>query len=67
MQYDTVGNPIIFHDQCAFCRLDTGGQHELWCPCRQSSQIKTVEEILKEIRERSHLHLGQAWQKLADM
>lgn len=31
MQIDTAGNPI--YDQCAYCQLDTGGKHQLGCPC----------------------------------
>jgi hypothetical protein len=34
MQDDTAGNPIIFYDQCAYCTIDTGGTHQLGCPCR---------------------------------
>lgn len=35
MQYGTVGNPIIVYDMCAYCHLDTGGNHQHWCPCYQ--------------------------------
>ena len=36
MQYDTGGNPIIFYDMCGCCQLDTGGNHQHWCPLYQS-------------------------------
>ena len=33
MQYNTAGQPMEFYDMCAFCELDTGGNHQVWCPC----------------------------------
>lgn len=32
MKIDTGGNPIIYYDMCAYCNLNTGGQHEPDCP-----------------------------------
>lgn len=49
MQYDTAGNPIIFYDMCAFCDIDTGGNHQSWCPCYQAPIIpKTSYSIFVE-------------------
>ncbi len=33
MEYDTVGNPIFYYDQCACCQIGTGGGHQANCPC----------------------------------
>lgn len=67
MQYDTAGNPIIFYDMCAFCKLDTGGNHQSWCPCYPHKVIDEVivDERLRVIRERSHIKYGDAWWQLA--
>jgi len=35
MQYDTAGQPMEYYDMCAFCELDTGGRHQVLCPCYQ--------------------------------
>ena len=65
MQYDTVGNPMLFYDMCACCDMDTGGRHQCWCPCYQPigeptlvSEMKSniffkqlVEEGLEDIRQ----------------
>ena len=48
MQYDTAGNPIIFYDICAYCDLDTGGNHQHWCPCYQVP-IPQVDPIELEL------------------
>lgn len=31
---DSAGNLILFYfyDYCPYCKLDTGGSHEWWCP-----------------------------------
>ena len=52
MQYDTAGNPIIFYDQCACCNIDTGGNHQHWCPCNPESIIhKLTEQGFEDIRQ----------------
>ena len=92
---DTAGNRRFFTEGCSYCRMSTGGQHEINCPCanlKVADEVKeyifpeTREELfldpklqafydkkgyteqrLKEIRERSHIKYGEAWQKLAEM
>jgi len=29
---DTAGSPVHYYDMCAYCNLDTGGNHEGSCP-----------------------------------
>ena len=53
MQYDTAGNPIIFYDQCAFCELDTGGNHKSWCPLYQPLN---ADNRLKPILSFTYVH-----------
>ena len=49
MQHDTVGNPIIFYDACAFCEIDTSGNHQLNCPCHKDTNITSSSLLVKEI------------------
>ena len=32
MNIDTAGNPVYHYDMCAYCSLNTAGQHEPDCP-----------------------------------
>ena len=56
MQYDTAGNPIIFYDMCAYCDMDTGGNHQQGCPCQQPP-MKTKEQLLAEIENSTYTHI----------
>lgn len=62
---DTAGQYHPFIDMCAFCEIDTGGNHQDWCPCYPHTVIDEVIPDEKLIRERSHRELGEAWQYLA--
>jgi hypothetical protein len=56
MQYDTAGNPMISYDQCAYCNLDTGGNHAINCPCNPNfnitNEITQIEKEIKLIQEK---------------
>ena len=43
MNIDSIGNPIYHYDMCAYCSLDTAGQHEPDCPLYQERQSITVK------------------------
>ena len=56
MQYDTAGNPMVFYDMCACCDLDTGGNHQHWCPCYQPPiQKESYAEFQKRGRWKDNL------------
>jgi len=45
MTIDTAGNLIIFYDMCAYCLMDTGGRHELHCPCYNNTFLEAWPKI----------------------
>ena len=65
MQYDTGGNLIIFYDMCACCDLDTGGNHQHWCPCYQSSiQKETYAQFGVRLKVEIDNHPEWGWKLL---
>ena len=49
---DTAGqyHPLI--DTCAYCEMDTGGNHQWFCPCNPHSiQFQLYEQGIIDLRE----------------
>ena len=93
----TDGQEYTMPDMCGYCNMDTAGNHEMNCPCRQPLGVQMVSnpifnilikqgledidsawllicivesgkvEKLEKIRAKSHLELGEAWGKLAEL
>lgn len=63
MQYDTAGNPILFYDMCAFCTLDTGGNHQAGCPCYQPRDESVLASRMK-VNAHFHYLVEQGYRDL---
>lgn len=46
MQLNTDGSLYVRVDMCAYCQIDTGGNHEHWCPITTDDPITTITDGL---------------------